>query len=244
MSVVSIPSPNSPLPRQQSAELRIAEIYAAEQGEGMYAGTPSVFLRTTGCNLRCWYCDTPHTSWSPEGETLALDEILERITRFDCEHVVVTGGEPFLQPAITSLTAALKRRGSFVTVETAGTLYRPVAADLISLSPKLSNSTPADEPWNLRHDQLRHNPGAIAQLRAAHRCQWKFVVDTPDDLAEIDSYVRVAKIPDGEVWLMPQARSAEEILAKTDWIQLAADERGWHVSPRLHIERYGNVRGT
>lgn len=244
MSRVSSLPTISTSPRPHPAELRISEIYVAEQGEGVHAGVPSVFIRTTGCNLRCWYCDTPHTSWQPEGETLSLDAIFAQVNQLACEHVVVTGGEPLLQTAITPLTEQLKRLQKYVTIETAGTIYRPVFADLISLSPKLSNSTPVESSWKDRHDQLRHNPTAIAQFRAEHVCQWKFVVDRPEDLREIDEYVRKQGIPANEIWLMPQARTAEEIFTKSDWLQGAATERGWHVSPRLHIEKFGNVRGT
>ncbi len=224
--------------------LRISEIYAAEQGEGLHAGVPSIFVRTTGCNLRCWYCDTPHTSWQPEGEILPLDEVVRQVAEFDCEHVVVTGGEPLLQPAIVPLTDELHRLGKYLTIETAGTVYRPLVADLVSLSPKLANSTPADPPWNARHERLRHNPEALEQFRARHRCQWKFVIDSVVDLADVERYVAELSLSADEIWLMPQARTPEEVRDKTAFLEVAARERGWRVSPRLHIEKYGNVRGT
>lgn len=223
--------------------LRMSEIYAAEQGEGRFSGTPSVIVRTTGCNLRCWFCDTPYTSWKAEGETQSVDQIISEVLSHEIEHVVITGGEPLTQPAVVPLTGQLKAAGRYITIETAGTLFRPVTADLISLSPKLSNSVPQDELWRLRHDQLRHAPTVIGQFREHYACQFKFVVDKPDDLAEVDEYTAALNIPAEDIWLMAQCRTPEELQAKNAWLADQADKRGWRLSPRLHIERFGNVRG-
>jgi len=221
----------------------MSEVYTAEQGEGQFAGTPSVFVRTSGCNLRCWFCDTPHTSWKAEGKYQKVEEIVSAVLSHEIEHVVITGGEPLMQPAIVALTEQLKAAGRFVTIETAGTLFRPLTADLISLSPKLSNSVPNDELWKLRHEQLRHAPTVIAQFREQYDCQFKFVIDKPEDLAEVEEYVASLDIPVAEIWLMPQARSREELHEKNAWLSGEAERRGWRLSPRLHIERFGNVRG-
>lgn len=235
--------PTSALSKPRARSLRMSEIYVANQGEGQYAGTPSVFVRTTGCNLRCWFCDTPHTSWKTEGETQTIEAIVAEVLKHEIEHVVITGGEPLMQTGIVPLTTRLKEAGKFLTIETAGTLYRPLKADLISLSPKLSNSTPAESPWNQRHDQMRHAPTVIEQFRALSTCQWKFVIDQPDDLAEVEEYVSTMQVPAEEVWLMPQSRTPEEVHEKTAWLKGEAESRGWQLSPRLHIEQFGNVRG-
>ena len=132
--------------------MRISEVFCSIQGEGELAGTPSVFVRTTGCNLRCWFCDTAYTSWRPEGLHQSWEQLLDQIKAFDCLHVVVTGGEPLLQPEIVPLTQALTQLGKFVTVETAGTVERPVHADLMSISPKRPNSRHA---VSKRGDSLR-----------------------------------------------------------------------------------------
>jgi 7-carboxy-7-deazaguanine synthase len=236
-------STTSDSPERVALEMNISEIYAAEQGEGQYAGMPSVFVRTSGCNLRCWFCDTPHTSWDPQGEILALEEVIRQAECFPADHVVITGGEPLIQPGVVPLSVALEQAGRIVTIETAGTVFRPVRAALISLSPKLSNSTPDDAIWKPRHDQLRHHPETLMQFRNAYACQWKFVIDRPEDLAEVDEYVRTLQIPASEIWLMPQARTVEEVREKSEWLAREADPRGWKLSPRLHIEKYGNVRG-
>ncbi|MFQ5902400.1 MAG: 7-carboxy-7-deazaguanine synthase QueE, partial [Candidatus Binatia bacterium] len=115
--------------------MRIAEIFYSIQGEGRLLGTPSVFIRTSGCNLRCVWCDTPYTSWKPEGEEWSLEEILAETKSHLSKHVVVTGGEPLLAREIEELTTRLKRKGYHITIETAATIFKPVACDLISMSP-------------------------------------------------------------------------------------------------------------
>lgn len=231
--------------------MRFSELFHSIQGEGGLAGTPSVFVRTSGCNLRCWFCDTPYTSWEPERTRRDWRDVLDEALSIDCRHVVVTGGEPLLQPEVVPLTEALHEAGRHITVETAGTVYLPVAADLISLSPKLSNSTPTDvnrpggSRFAGRHDRLRDNPETIRRLTGEYDYQVKFVVDRPEDLAEIDAYLdRYGHLDRDKVFLMPQARSAEELAEKTPWIEREANTRGVRVSPRLHVEWWGNKRGV
>jgi 7-carboxy-7-deazaguanine synthase len=142
--------------------MRIAEVFLSIQGEGLLTGTESVFVRASGCNLRCWYCDTPYTSWSPEGDDLSVEEILADIERHKCKHVVLTGGEPMLFSELVPLSEELHRRGLHITVETAGTLHLPVRCDLMSISPKLSNSTPVGDP--------RDPSGAWAARRSGTGC--------------------------------------------------------------------------
>src|SRR5687767_1332239 len=116
--------------------MRIAEIYSSLQGEGTLTGMPSVFVRASGCNLRCWFCDTPYTSWQPEGEDWSVEEVLREVQRLKSlghssdataiEHVVITGGEPMLFAELIPLTQQLHELGLHVTIETAGTLFLPV----------------------------------------------------------------------------------------------------------------------
>jgi 7-carboxy-7-deazaguanine synthase len=225
--------------------MRIAEYFKSIQGEGDFAGTPSIFVRTTGCNLRCWFCDTPHTSWEPEGIHEPWQAILERILADDCRHVVLTGGEPLLQPDIVSLSKELGRAGRFVTIETAGTVDRPVHADLMSISPKRPNSTPTHAVWTKRHEELRERSDVLGRLTRDYRYQLKYVVDQPADLQDVDQHVRaIGGVRPSRVFLMPQATEAGVLREKTNWLQSAAQERGYRVSPRLHIELFGNRRGT
>lgn len=229
-----------------SSGLWIAELFHSIQGEGRYSDTPSVFVRTTGCNLRCHFCDTPFTSWAPEGKLIEQDELLEQIAAYQTRHVVLTGGEPLLQPAIVPLSHQLRNAGYFVTIETAGTLDRPVAADLMSISPKRSNSDPAaDSRWLESHRRARHHPAVIHRFIRDYDFQLKFVVDTPDDLADIDAYLReFPAVEPHHVWLMPQGVSPDTLADKRNWLEPAALARGYHFCPRLHIERFGHTRGT
>ena len=227
--------------------LQIAEIYKSIQGEGEFTGTSSVFVRTTGCNLRCWFCDTPFTSWEPEGKPQTIDQVLSQIAELEVEHVVVTGGEPLLLPDIVPLTAELRSRGHFVTLETAGTVFREATADLMSISPKLANSTPSVDrsaTWSKRHEELRHRPVVIRSLIAESRYQLKFVIDVPSDVAQVEEWLaEFPEIERGRVWLMPQATTREELSARTDWIEASAAKNGFQFTSRLHIEQFGNARG-
>lgn len=226
--------------------MRIAEIFQSIQGEGEYAGTPSVFVRTTGCNLRCWFCDTPYTSLRPEGPLRDWHDVLRAVLDFDCPHVVLTGGEPLLQPELIPLSQALRREQRFVTIETAGTVYRPVEADLMSISPKLANSTPhLVNRWLARHERGRDRPETLRRLMNTARYQLKFVVDQPIDLDEIVDYLaRFPEVAADRVWLMPQGTSQSELTEKATWLAPASESLGFRFCPRRHIELFGSVRGT
>ncbi len=223
----------------------IAEVFHSIQGEGRYAGTPSVFVRTSGCNLRCWFCDTPYTSWQPEGVERSVENLFEQVQAFDCEHVVITGGEPMLVKSVPLLTRMLKAERHVITIETAGTVDLEIDADLMSISPKLSNSTPHGTDWAARHDERRHRPDVIRRLTRDYDYQLKFVIDTPADVAEVERYLdEFPHIEPDRVMLMPQGVEVEALRERMEWIADAANQRGWRVSPRLHIEWFGNTRGT
>lgn len=226
--------------------MRIAEVFHSIQGEGEFAGTPSVFVRTTGCNLRCWFCDTPYTSWQPEGSRRDWQYVLQDVLKIECSHVVLTGGEPLLQPGIVPLSQALREAGRFVTVETAGTVFRSIDADLMSISPKLSNSMPREASrWRERHERDRLRPDVVARMIEMAPYQLKFVIDAAADLDEVVQYLRgVPQVSPDRVWLMPQGVSADELVVRTEWLAPAAERLGFRFSPRRHIELFGHVRGT
>src|SRR3954469_7526374 len=104
-------------------EMFVAEIFYSLQGEGILTGVPSVFVRTSGCNLRCTWCDTPYTSWHPEGNERSNDQIVAAVVGYGAAHVVVTGGEPMIAPEIVALTERLHDVGLHITIETAGTIF-------------------------------------------------------------------------------------------------------------------------
>ena len=226
--------------------LHIAEVFHSLQGEGELAGTPSVFVRTTGCNLRCWFCDTPYTSWNPEGTAISLPELLQQVLGYGCSHVVLTGGEPLLQPQIVGLSEQLHAAGCHITVETAGTIDRPVVADLMSISPKLSNAAPhAQNRWDARHERDRFVPATLHRLIRDYPYQLKFVIDEPADLQEVREWLtEFPEVPAERVWLMPQGRQPEELSEKGAWLAPLAQKEGFCYCPRRQIEWFGNTRGT
>jgi 7-carboxy-7-deazaguanine synthase len=212
----------------------------------MLAGVPSVFVRTSGCNLRCAWCDTPYTSWKPEGKDLMLGEVLSDVRRRWSTHVVVTGGEPMISPGITALTRGLKDLDLHITIETAGTSYQQVSCDLMSISPKLANSTPHRREggkWARQHDELRYQPAVLKQLMAEYPYQLKFVVTSRDDLAEIERIIRETDAERNRVVLMPEGTTPEAIAERAPWIVDICKRERFRYSPRLHIDLYGDVRG-
>jgi 7-carboxy-7-deazaguanine synthase len=223
--------------------LRIAEIFYSIQGEGSLVGVPSVFVRTSGCNLRCSWCDTPYTSWEPEGENLTLDAIVEQVTRYAAKHAVVTGGEPMLAPEIGMLTERLRDLGMHITIETAGTVFKPVACDLMSISPKLANSTP-EGPWRAQHDRLRLQPDVLRQLAGSYEHQFKFVIASPEDLAEVRWLVAEIRAPAAAVILMPEGTDSDVLRSRALWLVEECKREGWRYSPRLHVDLFGHRRGV
>jgi 7-carboxy-7-deazaguanine synthase len=228
--------------------MRIAEIYKSTQGEGLLTGIPSVFVRASGCNLRCWYCDTPFASWMPEGVDLGVDEIIAQVDEWDCPHVVITGGEPMLFAELIPLSQELRRRGRHVTIETAGTLYLPVECDLMSVSPKFASSAPDRQKhhrWHHRHNETRHRPDIVRKLMEQHTYQLKFVADSPNDLAEVESYLAaVAPVDADRVLLMPQGVEQPELLRREEWLRPYCQQHGYVFCPRKQIEWFGAIRGT
>jgi 7-carboxy-7-deazaguanine synthase len=228
--------------------MRIAEIFQSIQGEGKLTGVPSIFIRTSRCNLRCVWCDTPHTSWNPEGKEYSLDRILDCVREFPATHVVLTGGEPLIAPGVEPLSRKLVDAGYHLTIETAATVVRDVVGHLASISPKLSNSTPwlrASGRWAKAHERARIRLEVIRRLMTLPDYQLKFVVDRPDDLAEIDELlVALAPVPPEYVLLMPQGVTATELAARAPWLAEICLARGFRFCPRLHIELFGNTRGT
>jgi 7-carboxy-7-deazaguanine synthase len=230
--------------------MKVAEIYQSVQGEGFLTGAPSAFVRTSGCNLRCWYCDSPFASWTPEGEDLSVDEIVGRVEALACSHVVLTGGEPMLFAELIPLTERLRRAGLHITIETAGTLYLPVECDLMSISPKLAGSGPSAEQkqasrWIERHERTRHAPDVIRRLVVEYPYQFKFVIDVPEDCDRVEAYLgELPEIDRSRAMLMPQGTDAESLAERAAWLEPYCREHDLRFCPRRHIEWFGFVRGT
>jgi 7-carboxy-7-deazaguanine synthase len=227
--------------------MQVAEIFYSVQGEGRLLGVPSAFVRTSGCNLRCQWCDSPYTSWEPQGERLAVEQVLGRVAEFPTRHAVITGGEPLIAPWIEDLCAGLRERGYHITVETAATVFKPVCCDLASLSPKLSNSTPWERDGGRfaeRHDRLRLQPDVIRAFLDRYDYQLKFVIDRPADVSEVLALLeQLPGVDRSRVLLMPQGVTPEELAARAPWMVEECKKHGFRYCPRLHIELYGNQRG-
>jgi 7-carboxy-7-deazaguanine synthase len=227
--------------------MRVAETFTSLQGEGELVGVPSFFIRTTGCNLRCEFCDTPYTSWEPEGEWWTVDALVAALPPAT-RHVVVTGGEPMLWESLAPLTAALGGRGCHVTIETAGTIFQSLPCDLMSVSPKLANSDPGPaRPAAVRaeHRARRIDVPVLRRLLDTYTCQLKFVIAAPDDLAEVDALLAtLPPLTPDRVLLMPLGTTRAALADRGPWLAEICRARGFRFSPRLQIELWGDRRGT
>lgn len=231
--------------------LPISEAFLSLQGEGKLTGVPSWFIRLSGCNLRCSWCDTPYASWNPEGEQQSIADIVRAAANSGARHAVVTGGEPMIFPKLPDLCAQLKDAGMHITIETAGTVFVETPCDLMSISPKLSNSTPTGDPrdptgaWAKRHEARRLNPEALQQLiDTSPDRQLKFVVTGPTDLAEIDALLAGLRgLDPADIMLMPEGATTPDP-ESIRWVVDLCLARGWRLCWRLHAQLFGDTRGT
>jgi 7-carboxy-7-deazaguanine synthase len=230
--------------------VRISEIFHSIQGEGHLLGTPSSFVRTSGCNLRCGWCDTPYASWYPEGPEMSQAEILEQIEAHPTRHVVLTGGEPMVAAGVRGLAGAIRESCRHLTIETAGTVPpEGIACDLASLSPKLANSSPGrklTDAWQKRHETRRWQPGVVRAWIESRPFQLKFVICDQGDLDEVESMLaQLGPIVRPEnVFLMPEGIHLETLRARADWLVEICLQRGYRYGHRLQIELFGHTRGT
>ncbi len=228
--------------------LLISETFQSRQGEGILTGTDSFFIRTSGCNLRCWFCDTPYASWNPSGDVQSIDSIVEALQGSGCDHVVLTGGEPLLPAACEPLCDALMSAGFHLTIETAGTIDKPIPCDLLSLSPKLSGSAPnaVEHPkWSALHEQRRMPIDIMIRLiDSAKAFQVKFVVGDASQWGEINQVVAELGVQRQHVYIMPQGVSNDDLDQAAVWLKPLTDSSGYTYCDRMQIRWYGNRRGT
>lgn len=229
----------------------ISETFYSVQGEGSLVGVPSVFVRTSGCNLRCTWCDTPYASWKPEGVEMSMEEIVAVVQREPTRFVVVTGGEPMVAKGMPELLTKLREAGKHITIETAGTIApQGVACDLASISPKLAHSTPSEakagKAWAEKHEKLRLQPEVLRAWCENYDFQLKFVVATEADVEEVRAVVASigVPVPPEKILLMPEGITQEALKARQAWLVEVCKRTGWRYSPRLHIDLFGNKRGT
>ena len=202
---------------------------------------PSVFIRTAGCNLR-------YTSWQPDGAAWSIRSVLAEVQKHPTEYVVLTGGEPLLAPKIEALSRELNESGRHITIETAGTIFKPICCDLISVSPKLANSTPwrrQGGKFALQHERQRLNLPVIQNLLDNYDYQLKFVVTEKKDFEEIAEILEQLKTVDrSRVLIMAEGTTTARLRARGGWIVELCKRYGYRFTPRLHIELFGNRRGT
>ncbi|HQI27015.1 MAG TPA: 7-carboxy-7-deazaguanine synthase QueE [Sedimentisphaerales bacterium] len=226
--------------------MRVVEVFHSLQGEGTLVGVPSVFVRLAGCPLRCRWCDTAYAWDYSVGEELEPVEIVERVVRRPCRHVVLTGGEPLVgedfgvRRGIVGLTHSLRALGKHVTIETAGTLFVPdLACDLMSISPKLGNSASPEVPQIGCFD-----PAVLSQLITAYPYQLKFVIESPKDFDEVQRLLGLLHPVDSNcVLLMPQARTWDQLRERSSMVAELCCKTGYRFCDRLHIFLWVEERG-
>ena len=231
--------------------MKISELFFSIQGEGELTGVPSVFVRTSGCNLRCRWCDTKYASWKPEGENVTINDLLDKVCSYPARHVVISGGEPMIAKGIEEFTHLLKESGKHITIETAGTISpNGIQCDLASLSPKLSDSTPKEgdinKEWIDRHESKRLDYDILSEWVNSYNFQLKFVVSKEEEIKEIQNVIsRIkGKILPEKVLLMPEGIDSDTLRSRYDLLIDLCKENGYRLCHRLHIDLFGNTPGT
>lgn len=222
--------------------MRVTEIFHSLQGEGLLSGVPSVFIRLAGCPLRCTWCDTAHAWDYGSGVEYDLQELIAEVQSFPCDQVVITGGEPMVGPdrgareGLVELTGRLKHAGKHITIETAGLVFVPnLACDLMSISPKLANSTP---------NEAKLDAAVIRSLMDHYDWQLKFVIGSPDDITEVrDVLDRLGSVEPAKVLLMPQARNRAELTERASIVADLCLATGFRFGQRLQTQLWDNRRG-
>lgn len=239
------------------------EIFYTLQGEGLSVGTPSVFVRTSGCNLQCYWCDTENTwNWlgtpyahaKDTGSTSAkVDrsqvqirmtpaDVAARVLAYACDNVVFTGGEPLLQqPALGELATLLLKRSAYeFEVETNGTLQPQDAFDAsitrYNVSPKLANSR--------MKLQSRLRPAVLEWFAASPKASFKFVVADSQDADEIAAFQQQFTIASRRIFVMPEARTRESLDENREQVFELCMRNRWRYSDRLHVAVFGDRRGV
>jgi len=159
--------------------MRVSEIFYSLQGEGFLAGVPSAFVRLAGCPLCCKWCDTKY-AWDKEaGAIYSIEKIVEAVQQYRGKFMVITGGEPMINPDLPQLVRKLKALGKHITIETAGIAYIPeMPCDLMSISPKLSNSTPDETELAAIHEDSRLDLSVLRKLISSAQTDWQLQIST------------------------------------------------------------------
>lgn len=236
----------------------ISEIYKCLQGEGRLAGVPSILIRTSTCNLRCGWidpvtkvmskCDTPFTSWNPEINKMDPETINKSVVDMalphGIRHVIISGGEPTIQPELSQLCSLLKQEGFHITIESNGTTDYNGPVDLFSISPKLSNSVPVGTEFESMHAKARMKINVLKKLTSSYDSYLKFVCNSEADLVEIKGIQLALSLPSDRIYLMPEGQTNEELQARRLWLADRCLDNGYRYTDRMHIILYGKKRGV
>ena len=238
----------------------ICETFYSVQGEGCYTGYPSIFIRTSICQLRCQFCDSYFTSWYNEGNPIKPKELYDKIIKEYgfVSHVVITGGEPLINNDLQDLLLILKENNHFVTIETNGLIFRDflIHPDIYSISPKFNNSIPTENlhvkgyDWKEARDihvsNLLYNDSNITKyLKSGTNLQFKFVIcDVDKDVKEVLSFINKFQIPKKYIFLMPEGVTREAITEKSIALVEICKELIVNFSTRLHINLWEQKRGV
>lgn len=208
------------------------------------AGVPSVFVRLAGCPLRCRWCDTKYAWDSIAGTDHSTEKILQTVQQTQSKFIVITGGEPMINPDLPQLGQQLKAAGKHITIETAGIKFiQDLPCDLMSISPKLSNSTPAEPKLAAFHNKSRLDVAVLRRLIDNYKYQLKFVVDSQNDLPEIQEIIKqIRNVDTSRVMLMPQAATRDELLAKSPMVAEMCKQTGFTFCQRLQVLLWNNAR--
>lgn len=236
--------------------MKVCEENIVIEGEGKYCGTPTYYIRTTGCNLRCaWHnedgsitnCDTPYTSHQPEqGYDFDIEKTLEVLSKTYLARVTITGGEPTIYPDLPQICNKFVGDGYRVTIETNGTkFYSNMKQVFISASPKLSSSYAVQSQTMLKIHQVNNRfTESLRRWIKTNDYQLKFVINKDTDIDEIKNIIQKVNGNNRKVWLMPQGTTSKQIREKSEWIMEICKEYNYNFSQRLHIMVYGNKRGV
>ena len=226
--------------------MRVNEIFYSLQGEGFLAGAPSVFIRLAGCPLRCRWCDTKYAWDQTAGAHYSIEKIVQTVQQWPSKHIVITGGEPMINQELAQLVKQIKASGKHITIETAGIVFIPdMTCDLMSISPKLSNSNPSDPKLAASHEDSRLDLAVLRELIDNYQYQLKFVVDSESDLPEIQQTLKeTGNVDLAKVMLMPQAATRDELLNKSPMVAELCKKTGFAFCQRLQVLLWNNQQGT
>ncbi|UOY05329.1 7-carboxy-7-deazaguanine synthase QueE [Muricauda sp. SCSIO 64092] len=241
----------------------IPEIFHSLQGEGKSIGRPSIFIRTSLCNLHCIWCDTDYTwNWkntnfkhksdskegyskfSKENQIIELDtsEIVSIVLGFNCNSIVLTGGEPLIQQfGLVKVMQVLREKSMdyHFEVETNGTIMPTREADALidqyNVSPKLKNSCITES--------LRIKPEPLGFFSKSPKANFKFVVSDKGDIEEILALMTTHGIDPNSIYLMSEGTSMDELSEKNNWLVEICKTYNFHFTNRLHVFIWGSKRG-